>query len=58
MKDSGSPHLVPLIDCKKLDEDSYFDIIKNKSRRLEAKEQTQLRDYKDAKTENEEVSLP
>ena len=30
MKDSGSPHLLPLIDCTKVDEDSYFDIIKIK----------------------------
>ena len=58
MKDSGSPHLVPLIDCTKVDKDSYFDIIKNKSRRREAKEQTHLRDDKDAKTDNKEVSLP
>ena len=28
MKDSGSLHLVHLIDCSKVDEDSYFDIIK------------------------------
>ena len=58
MKDSGSPHLVPLIYCTKVDEDSYFDIIKNKARRREAKEQTQLRDDKDAKTDDKEVSLP
>ena len=49
MKDSGSPHLVPLIDFTKVDEDSYFDIIKNKAKRRESKEQTQLRDDKDAK---------
>ena len=58
MKDSGSSHLVPLIDCTKVDEDSDFDIITNKARRREAKEQTQLRDDKDAKTDNEEVYLP
>ena len=40
MKDSGYLHLVPLIDCTKVDRDSDFDIIKNKSRRREAKEQT------------------
>ena len=40
MKDSGSLHLVPLIDCAKVDGDSDFDIMKNKSRRREAKEQT------------------
>ena len=40
MKDSGSLHLVPLIDCTKVDGDSDFDIIKNKARRREAKEQT------------------
>ena len=33
MKDSVSLHLVPLIDCTKLDRDSNFDLIKNKSRR-------------------------
>ena len=49
MKDSGSSHLVPLIDCTKVDKDSDFDIIKNKARRREAKEQTQLRDDKNAK---------
>ena len=58
MKYSGSLHLVPLIDCTKVDEDSYFDIINNKARRREAKEQTQLRDDKDYKTDDEEVSLP
>ena len=41
MKCSGSPHLVTLIDCTKVDEDSYFDIYK-KTRRREAKEQTHL----------------
>ena len=30
MKDSGSSHLVPLIDCTKVDGDSDFDIIKKK----------------------------
>ena len=40
MKDSGSSHLVPLICCTKVDGDSYFDIIVNKSKRREAKEQT------------------
>ena len=40
MKDRGSLHLVPLIDCTNVDGDSYFDIIKNKSRKREAKEQT------------------
>ena len=58
MKDSVSTHLVPLIDFTKVDEDSYFDIIKNKARKREAKEQTQLRDDKDTKTDDEEVSLP
>ena len=58
MKDSGSPHPVPLIDCTKVDEDSYFDIIKNKARRRESKEHTQLRDDKDTKTDKEEVYLP
>ena len=57
MKDSGSLHLVPLIDFTNVDRDSYFDIIINKSRRIEAKEQTHLRDDKDAKTDNEEVNL-
>ena len=37
MKYSGSPYLVPLLYCTKVDEDSYFDIIKNKARRREAK---------------------
>ena len=50
MKDSLSSHLVPLIYCTKVDGDSDFDIINNKARRREAKEQTQLRDDKDAKT--------
>ena len=50
MKDSGSSHLVPLIDCTKVDGDSYFDIEKNKARRREAKEKKQLKDDKDAKT--------
>ena len=54
MKDSGYSHLVPLIDCTKLDGDSDSDIIKNKARRREAKEQTHLRDDMDAKTYNEE----
>ena len=58
MKDSGSSHLVVLIDCTKVDENSGFDIIKNKARRREAKEHTQLRDYKDAKTDDEKVSIP
>ena len=58
MKHSGYPHIVPLIDCTKVDEDSYFDIIKNKARRREAKEQTHIRDDKDVKTDDEEVSLP
>ena len=40
MKDSGSSHLVTLIDFTKLDGDSDFDIIKNKAKRREAKEQT------------------
>ena len=40
MKDIGSLHIVPLIDCTKVDGDSYFDIITNKARRIEAKEQT------------------
>ena len=40
MKYSGSSHLLPLIDCTKVDRDSDFDIIKNKARRREAKEQT------------------
>ena len=58
MKDSGSLHLVPLIDCKKVEKDSYFDIITNKARRREAKYQTQRRDDKDSRTDDEEVSLP
>ena len=58
MKYSGYPHLVTLIDFTKVDEDSYFDIIKNKARRRESKEHTQLRDDKDTKTDKEEVSLP
>ena len=58
MTDSGSSHLVPLIYCTRVDEDSDFDIIKNKARMREAKEQTQLRDDKDSKTDDEEVSLP
>ena len=49
MKDSGYLHLVPLIDCKRVDVDSDFDIIKNKASRREVKEQTQLWDDKDAK---------
>ena len=57
MKDSGSSHLVPLIDCTKVDGDSYFYIIKNKAMRIEAKKQTQLRDDKDAKTYGEEFCL-
>ena len=44
-----------LIYCTKIDGDSDFDIIKNKARMIEAKEQTQLRDDKDAKTYNNEV---
>ena len=40
MKYSGSSHLVPLIDCTKVDIDSYFDITKNKARRREANKQT------------------
>ena len=40
MKDSGSLHLVTLIDCTKVYIDSDFDIIKNKARRREAKEHT------------------
>ena len=31
---------MPLIDCTKVDVDSDFDIIKDKARRREAKEQT------------------
>ena len=46
MKYSGSLHLVSLIYFSKVDGDSDFDIIKNKARRREAKEQTQLRDDK------------
>ena len=57
MKYSGSSHLVSLIDCIKVDEGSDFDIIKNKTRRREAKEKTQLRDDKYAKADDEEVSL-
>ena len=56
MKDSGSPNLISLIDCTKAIKDSDFYIIK-KGRRSEAKEQTQLRDDKDAKTDDEEVCL-
>ena len=40
IKYSESSHIVPLVDCTKVDRDSDFDIIKNKSRRREAKEQT------------------
>ena len=40
MKDSGYSHLVPLIYCTKVERDSDFDIMKNKARRTEAKEQT------------------
>ena len=58
MKYSGSSHLVPLIDCTKLDEDSDFDIIKNKSRRKEEKEQTQLRDDRTPKRKMRKFSLP
>ena len=58
MKNSGSLHLVPLIDCTKLDEDSDFDIIKNKSRRKEEKEQTQLRDDRTPKRKMRKFSLP
>ena len=39
MKDSLSSHMVPLIDCTKVEEDSDFDMKKNKARRREAKEQ-------------------
>ena len=39
MKDSGYLHIVPLIYCTKVDADSDFDIINNKTRRREAKEQ-------------------
>ena len=56
-RDSGSSHLVTIIYCTKVDEDSYLDIINNKSRRREAKEQTQLRDNKNATADDEEVSL-
>ena len=38
MKDSVYSHLVHLIDCKKVDGDSDFDIINNKARRIESKE--------------------
>ena len=58
MKDSGSPHLLPIMGCTKVDEDSYFDIIKYKARRGESKEQTQLRDDENAKMDDEDVSLP
>ena len=44
-----------LIDCTKVYRESDFDIIKNKARMIESKEQTQLRDDKDAKTYNNEV---
>ena len=57
MKDSVSSHLVPLIDCTKVDGDSDFDIIINKARRREVKEQSQLRYDKEAKTDNEEVFI-
>ena len=39
MKDGGSSHIVPLIDGTNVDGDSDFDIIKNKARRREEKEQ-------------------
>ena len=55
MKQSGSSYLAPLIDCTKVDGDSDFDIINNKTRRKEAKEQTELRDDHDAKTDDDEV---
>ena len=58
MKDGESLHLLPLIDCTKVDEDSDFDHIKNKSRRRDVKELTKLRDDKDAKTKNKDFSLP
>ena len=40
IKYSGSSHLVPIIDFTKLDGDSVFDIIENKARKREVKEQT------------------
>ena len=49
MKYSGSLHLVPLIYCTKVDGDSDFDIIKNKSRNRKETEQTQIRDGMGAK---------
>ena len=58
MKDTGSSHLASLLYHTKVGEDSDFDVIKNKSRRREVKEQIQLRDDKDAKTDEEEFSLP
>ena len=57
MKNNGSSQLVPLIDCTKVDEDSDFDIILNKARKREAKEHTQLRYDKEAKTDDEDISL-
>ena len=48
MKDIEPSHLMTLTHFTKVDEDLDFDIIKNKARRREAKEQTQLRDDKDA----------
>ena len=40
MKDSGSSHIVRLINCTKVNGDSDFDIIKNKARRRQAEEYT------------------
>ena len=57
MKYSGSSHLMTLIDSTKVYGDSDFDKIKNKARRREAKEQTQLRDDKDTKKYYEELFL-
>ena len=57
MRDSGSSHLMPLMDCTKVYGNSDFDIIKNKTRRRYAKEQTQLREDKDAITDDEDVCL-
>ena len=41
MKDNGSPHLAPLIDCTKVDKDLDFDIIRNQGG--ERRRNTQIR---------------
>ena len=58
IKDSGSPHLVPLIDWKKVHENSYFDIIKIKQGRERRKNRPILGMISTPKTDEEEVYLP